>query len=89
LLIYLDAMVTQNIADNLDYIMYLGGYLALEEVNQSKMPRGNPKYLMEIDALGRLAFLEQLGNEMLGILDPSPAAAGSGKHACLFCETSA
>jgi hypothetical protein len=55
-------MIAQYIADNIDYIMWLGGYLALEEADWTKMPKGDSKYRIEIEALGKLAFLEQMGN---------------------------
>jgi hypothetical protein len=63
-------MIAQYIADNIDYIMWLGGYLALEEVDRTKMPKGDSKYRIEIEALGKLAFLEQLGNDWCYVATP-------------------
>jgi hypothetical protein len=63
MLIYLDAMIAQYIADNLDYIMTLGGYLPQDAVNPASLPKGDPKLLVELQALGQMAFLDQLGSD--------------------------
>jgi hypothetical protein len=62
MLLYLDAMIVQYIADNVDYIMCLGGYLSEDEVDLSSLPTDDPKLLHELESLGRLAFLDQLGD---------------------------
>lgn len=70
MLIYLDAMIVQYIADHIQYILHLDGYLSPEEVDSNQIPKSDPKYLLEIEALGRLAFLEQLGNDWCYAVTP-------------------
>ena len=63
MLIYLDSMIVQYIADYTEYILMLGGYLTKGDVDLSRLPTADPKLMTEIQALGRLAFLEQLGSD--------------------------
>ena len=70
MLIYLDSMLVQYIADYIGYILMLGGYVAEGEVDKSRLPFNDPKLLTEIQALGRLAFLEQLGNDWIYAATP-------------------
>ena len=63
MLIYLDSMIVQYIADHIEYILMLGGYLPESEVDLRRSPTNGPKLLTEIQALGRLAYLEQLGSD--------------------------
>jgi hypothetical protein len=60
MLIYLDSMIVQYMADYIDYIMMLGGYIAEGDVDKSRLPYDDPKLPTEIQALGHLAFLEQI-----------------------------
>lgn len=63
MLIYIDSMIAQYIADNIEYILAIGGYLAEDALDLNGPPTYDPKLLRELRALGRLAFLEQLGND--------------------------
>ena len=62
MLIYLDSMIIQYVADHIDYISALGGYRRVEDVDTTRLPVRDPRLMREIRALGRLAFLEQLGD---------------------------
>ena len=63
MLIYLDSMVAQYIADYIDYVLAIGGYLTEDGIDQSSLPTESPKFMAELHALGQLVFLEQLGND--------------------------
>ena len=63
MLLYLDTMIVQYIADNVDYILWIAGYRSQDDVDPSSMPTGDPKLLAELAALGRLGFLDQLGSD--------------------------
>ena len=63
MVIYLDSMIFQYIADNIDYILAIGGYLSEDALDLNSPQTHDPKLLGELRALGYLAFLEQLGND--------------------------
>jgi hypothetical protein len=56
-------MIVQYITDSVDYIMWLAGYLSEDEVDFSSLPTDDPKLLHELESLGQLAFLDQLGDD--------------------------